>query len=175
MRVRSKRRKLASDGGTRRPDIDASMVTGEEVRAEPTMLSSNDVTNVADNPRSERISTNLRKPQSCGTWNVQGLSTGKLEIVTRRMEEQDIGVLGLSETWWLNQGRFTTDDGFSVVYSGKETGKREHGVGFILNKTTAKSFLGYNPVSDRVISLRLQSHPFNTTIVQVYAPTSSSS
>jgi hypothetical protein len=42
-------------------------------------------------------------------------------------------------------------------------------------KTTAKSFLGFNPVNNRVISLRLKSHPFNTTSVQVYDPTSTAS
>ena len=53
---------------------------------------------------------------------------------------------------------------------------KEHGVGFALSKTTAQSFIGYyNPVSNRIISSHLQSHPFYTTIVQVYAPTSSSS
>ena len=61
------------------------------------------------------------------------------------------------------------------MYSGKEEGKRERGVGFILDKSAAKSFLGFNPISERVITLRLQGRPMNTTIVQVYAPTSTAS
>ncbi|XP_072043067.1 craniofacial development protein 2-like [Amphiura filiformis] len=54
-------------------------------------------------------------------------------------------------------------------------GKREFGVGFILDRNTARSFLGFNPISDRIISLRLHGHPFNISIVQVYAPTSTAS
>ena len=35
-----------------------------------------------------------------------------------------------------------------------------------------KAFLGYNPISNRLIRIRLQGHPVNMTIFQVYAPTS---
>ncbi|XP_072039792.1 craniofacial development protein 2-like [Amphiura filiformis] len=73
----------------------------------------------------ERSSMNLRTHQVIGTWNVQGMTAGKLEIVTKRMGEQHICVLGISKTWCLNQGRFTTDNGYTVIYSGKDEGKRE--------------------------------------------------
>ena len=33
--------------------------------------------------------------------------------------------------------------------------------------------LGYNPVSDRVMCIRLQCKPFHKTVIRVYAPTSS--
>jgi len=95
------------------------------------------------------------------------MNAGKLEIVVTRMEEQSINILGISETWWLQQGRFRTEDGYTVVYSGKDSGRREQGVGIIMDKTTAKSFMGFNPISSRIITLRLQGHPFNITIVQV--------
>ena len=58
-----------------------------------------------------------------GTWNVQGMNAGKMEIITTRMGEQCINVIGEAETWWLNQGRFITNDGYTVVYSGKDEGK----------------------------------------------------
>ena len=45
------------------------------------------------------------------------------------------------------------------------------GVGFMIDKTTSKSVLGYNPVSERIITLRLKGHPMNITFIQVYAPT----
>ena len=49
------------------------------------------------------------------------------------------------------------------------------GVGFIVDKITAKYVLGYNPVNERIITLRLKGHPVNITFIQVYAPTADSS
>ncbi|XP_072168463.1 craniofacial development protein 2-like [Diadema setosum] len=90
------------------------------------------------------------------------------------MEERGINVLGVSETWWLNQGRFTTSIDYTLVYSGKESGKREHGVGIIMDKNT-RSFVGFNPVRSRIITLTLHGTPFNITVVQIYVPTSTAS
>ena len=62
--------------------------------------------------------------------------------------------------------------GHTVYFSGNEKGGKK-GVAFIANQHTAKRVLGYNPINDRLISLRLQAKPINITIIQVYAPTSS--
>ena len=43
--------------------------------------------------------------------------------------------------------------------------------GFIL-KEAEKCVLGYNPISDQIISVCLQANPFNISFIQVYAPTS---
>ncbi|GFS10114.1 craniofacial development protein 2-like [Elysia marginata] len=47
----------------------------------------------------------------------------------------------------------------------------ERGVGIMLNPNIAKSLKGFWPVSDRIIVTTLNSKPFDTNIVQVYAPT----
>ena len=62
-----------------------------------------------------------------------------------------------------------------MLYAGKESGLRGEGVGFILDKGATKSTIGYNPMSPRVITIRLKAHPINLTIIQVYAPTSDAS
>ena len=41
----------------------------------------------------------------------------------------------------------------------------------ICDKTLSQSVLGYNPVNDRIITIRIQGKPINSTIIQVYAPT----
>ncbi len=174
MSVQNRNVTLAPDGATRRPE-GASNATGEEERAGPSRLSRNDVAAAADNPERERVSTNLRITKRIGTWNVQGMTAGKLKIVTRRMQEGKMSVLGIAETWWLNQGNFRTDDGFTVVYSGKDTGKRERGVGVIMGQEAAKALMGFNPINDRIISVRLRGHPLNVTILQAYAPTGTAS
>ena len=99
------------------------------------------------------------------------MSTEKLEIVEQEMARCNIKLLGVSELWWHDQGRFTTDNGNVCMYSGKDSGKKRMGVGFVIDKTNAKSILGYNPVNERVITLRLQGNPMNITLVPVYAPT----
>ena len=62
-----------------------------------------------------------------------------------------------------------------MVYAGKECGPRREGVGFILDKESTKSIIGYNPMIPRGITIRLKAHPINLTIIQVYAPTSDAS
>ncbi len=119
---------------------------GEEEHVVPTRHSCNDAKNTADNPEHERSSVNLRKHQTIR--NVQGMTAGKLKKSQPEWMNNTFGVLGISETWWLKQGHFTTDDGCTVIYSGKDSGKREHGVGFILNRNTARSVLGFNPINN---------------------------
>ena len=63
-----------------------------------------------------------------------------------------------------------------VMKKGSENGNEkggQKGVAVIANQHTAKRVLGYNPINDSLISLRLQAKPINITIIQVYAPTSS--
>ena len=55
-------------------------------------------------------------------------------------------------------------------YHGHEN-RKQHGVGFIVDKRTAINVMECTPVSERIISIRISSKPFNTTIIQVYAPT----
>ena len=71
---------------------------------------------------------------------------------------------------WKGKGNFFSDT-HKVFYSGNETSTR-NGVAIIVTKTIAKSVLGYNPVNDRIIVLRLHAKPVNITIIQIYAPTS---
>ena len=59
-----------------------------------------------------------------------------------------------------------------MYFSGKED-KHEQGVGFLVHKDTVKSVIGWRPTSSRLMTVRLRASPFNITIIQVYAPTSS--
>ena len=42
----------------------------------------------------------------------------------------------------------------------------------MVNKRVQNAVLGCNLKNDRMVSVRLQSKPFNITVIQVYAPTS---
>ena len=173
MRVQHQQIKWVSEGGTRRPE-DISRATPEESGTARSTLAGDDGSaskplvgsSVLKGPMMERNSTSLRKPINVATWNMRGMSDGKVEIVEKEMAINDIKVLGISESWWLGQGRFTSDDGNRIIFSGKRGG-----VGFIIVKATAKCVLGYNPINERIMTVRLQGSPMNISIIQVYAPT----
>ncbi|XP_072028538.1 craniofacial development protein 2-like [Amphiura filiformis] len=99
------------------------------------------------------------------------MSEGKVEIVEKEMIAKDIQIVEVSELWWLGQERLTTDYSNMVIYSGMESGKKRKGVGFIVEKTITKSVIGYSPVNERVMTIRLQGNLINISVMQVYAPT----
>ena len=68
---------------------------------------------------------------------------------------------------WKNFGETTTEEGHKGFFNGKE-----HGIGFLLHKGIMNTVMGCCPVSSRLITIRLQTVPFNITVVQAYAPTS---
>ncbi|XP_014782067.1 craniofacial development protein 2-like [Octopus bimaculoides] len=72
------------------------------------------------------------------------------------------------------QGRFTAQNGDTIFFTRRETGRR-NGVGFVTSRELTSSVIGYNPVNDRIVTIRLRCHSLNTTLIQVYAPTSEAS
>ena len=74
----------------------------------------------------------------------------------------------MEKVWW-NPNRWGSHSVFQV---GKED-KHEQGMGFLVHKDIVKSVTGCRPISSRLITVRLRARPFNITIIQVYAPTSS--
>ena len=99
---------------------------------------------------------------------------GKLGIICRESDRNNIQILGISETNWNDDGRFATIDNNLVVYSGKSSGCNQ-GVAIILAQEIKDALIGYTPVSDRIIKLRLQGRSRNLSIIQYYAPTSAAS
>ncbi len=128
----------------------------------------------ADVPEDKNIRCNLWKNEiKLGTWNVRTMDESRLEILTRELDRTKVDLVGISEMRWTGKGHFTSPSDHVVYYSGKDT-KKEHGVALVVNSELAKCVLGYNPVSERIITLRIQGAPMNITVVQAYAPTSAS-
>ena len=67
-------------------------------------------------------------------------------------------------------GKFNSDD-HHIYYCGQESFRR-NGVAIILNKRVRNAVLGCNLKDNRMISVHFQGKPFNSTLIQVYAPTS---
>ncbi|PZC71182.1 hypothetical protein B5X24_HaOG213934 [Helicoverpa armigera] len=121
-----------------------------------------------------KTSKSIRHPHRIGTWNVRGLNQpGKLQTVENEMRRKNVHLLGLSETHWKGQGHCTSDSGTTVYFSGPED-ESSRGVAFIVPRSLNKCVVGYNPVSDRIITLKLNTIPWKLNILQVYAPTAQS-
>ena len=107
------------------------------------------------------------------TWNVRTLlQHGKLENVKKEMDRLKFDILGISEMRWKGSGRIQTDD-HTVIFSGSEN-RSEMGVGMIFNKKWSKKLTGFWPISERVLLAKLSTAPMPMNIVQVYAPTATS-
>ena len=121
----------------------------------------------ARSPPKLRIRNNI----SIGTWNIRTLrAPGKVEELIHEMNRYHWTILGLCEVRWKNLGETSTQDGHKLYYSGRED-KHEHGVGFLVHKDTVNTVISCQPVSSRLIIIRLRATPLNITIVQAYAPT----
>ena len=57
-----------------------------------------------------------------------------------------------------------------VYYCGQESCRR-NAIVFIISKEFKMQYLGANSKNDRMISVRFQGKPFNTTIILFYSPT----
>jgi len=96
---------------------------------------------------------------SIGTWNVRTVKDdSQLCILTNELEKWNCDILGVAETH-----RHSTEElclnGYKFIAQGVEEGISKSGVGMFLSKAAQKAFIGYNPVSDRIILAR-----FKTTI-----------
>jgi len=79
-------------------------------------------------------------------------------------------IIGIAETHWLgvDDRRF---NGNRILSSGRDDIHRS-GVALILSPIAEKALLGYNPVSDRILTARFKTMIGSMTVCQVYAPTS---
>ena len=99
------------------------------------------------------------------------MNQGKLQVVKQEMARVDVGgninILGISELKCTGMGKFNSDNHY-IYYWGQESLWRNGGD--FIAKGVQNAVLGYNLKNDRMICF--QGKPFNTTVIQVYAPTS---
>ena len=98
------------------------------------------------------------------------MNQGKLKVVKQEMARVKVDILGISELKWTGMGEFNSDDHY-IYYCGQES-LRRNGVAIIVNKRVQNAVLGCNLKNDRMIPVHFQGKPFNSTVIQAYAPTS---
>ena len=98
------------------------------------------------------------------------MNQGKLEVVKQEMGRVNINILGISDLKWTGMGEFNSDDHYNYYYGWESL--RRNGIAIIVNKSFQNAVLGCNLKNDKMISFCFQGKPFNSTVIQVYAPTS---
>ena len=104
------------------------------------------------------------------TWNVKTLyQPGKLDNLLQEMKNMNVDIMEISEVRWNDAGQFVKDN-FIMVYSGNDS--HTNGVGGIMKKEIYKSMIGWWPINDRIMMIKISAQPFNINIIQLYAPNS---
>ena len=101
---------------------------------------------------------------------VRSMNQSKLKVVKQETARMNIDILEISELKWTGMGEFNSDD-HHIYYCGQEF-LRRNGVAIRVNERLQNAVLGYNLKNDRMILDHSQGKPFNTTVIQIYAPTS---
>ena len=83
-----------------------------------------------------------------GCWNVRTLyQTGKLAQVIREMDNYNIGLLGVSETRWVNSGTRQLASGHQISYSERTDDQHNRGVAIITHREVHKSLIEWKPIT----------------------------
>ena len=74
-----------------------------------------------------------KKQYYIGTWNVNSMNQGKLEVVKQEMARVNIDISGISELKWTGMGEFNSDD--HCIYNCGQESLRRSEVAIIVNKS----------------------------------------
>uniref|UniRef100_A0A8D9ADY8 Craniofacial development protein 2 n=1 Tax=Cacopsylla melanoneura TaxID=428564 RepID=A0A8D9ADY8_9HEMI len=98
---------------------------------------------------------------------------GTLRVIENEMKNYNLEILGLNETRWNGFGEMITQEGNTLLYSGNEDENAPlyAGVGILLSRAAKRALLDWKPISDRIITARLNSKVRKISIVVCYGPT----
>ena len=107
------------------------------------------------------------------TLNVRTLRTTEREIeLDYALEDTKFDVIGLSEIRRTGESIIEKENGNLLSYVGQTRGQK--GVGFLIHKDAKKYIQEIVGISERISVLKLNPNGHKWTIIQVYAPTESS-
>ena len=103
------------------------------------------------------------------TWNVRILfEAEKFDYACQEMDRMRQGILGISKTRWIDNGKIV-ENRIVMMYAGEK--EHRYRVGIIKKKSIANWMLGYWPISERITMLKVQPKPFSVNLIQVCAAT----
>lgn len=98
---------------------------------------------------------------------------GKVDVVKKEAVSHNRTLLGITETHMRGQGHFKTSNS-NILYFLGPTNSSTNGVANWISHRLNKYVQEYNPVSDRIMTMRLHTRPRILNIVVVFAPTANS-
>jgi exonuclease III len=96
-----------------------------------------------------------------------------MKEIMEEISKVRVDIVAVQEIHWQGQERIDKDD-LSLFYSGPKERMGCYGTGFIINAKMRKSFLSFEPLSDRLCKLRLRGKFRNKTLISTHAPTEDS-
>ena len=114
----------------------------------------------------------LRVHLRIATWNVLTLArTGYLTSLVREVDRLDIDIAGITEARLKDNGDKTIE-GYVIYHSG---GSQSHrGVALVIKRHLANSIKEWQPISDRLLYVRMGHRHGCITLIVAYAPTEDS-
>lgn len=123
------------------------------------------------NQRKTTHATNTANDLNFATWNVRTLNyPGALRSLIMELTKYDIQVAAIQETRWKENNMFSSKN-YQIYSSGNTEDKHVHGTAFIVSKQYNNNILSFNPISQRISTLRLKGRFHNITFINIYAPT----
>ena len=113
--------------------------------------------------RSDAVRAILHRNLECQVHESRQIRSGQTDGKSEHQHSRN------QRTKMDGMGEFNSDDHY-IYYCGQES-LRRNGVAIMVTRVL-NAVLGCNVKNDRMISVRFQGKPFNTTVIQVYAPTS---
>jgi endonuclease/exonuclease/phosphatase family metal-dependent hydrolase len=101
------------------------------------------------------------------------LKPGRMKEILEEISKARVDVVAVQEIRWQGQGRIDKKD-FSLFHSGPKESTSRYRKGFIINAKMKKSFLSFEPLSDRLCKLRLRGEFRNISLISTFVPTEDS-
>ena len=98
------------------------------------------------------------------------LQAGKMEEIADELKKYNIQITALQEVKWPHF-RWIKKKNYTLLYSGSNTSKGQHGTGFLITGCATQCILGFEPINDRMCKPRNIGKFYNMTIISTYAPT----
>ena len=106
-----------------------------------------------------------------GSWNVECLTDTKLYQLCSIMGARALAFICLQETRIPDSGSRILDNGYTLITSGSDDGKKSYaGVGFLIAPWVRRSIFSFKAISDRLCYMKLRVHGGKATFINVYAP-----